>query len=265
MPDSIVDPTARADYAATHFWRQFAFADTTLLRPDYAEQALSDFLTLLRYASPEARQQAVDGWLDMAEGTPRTYHYFAEEAERYLYDAHSPLRDEGLCQLVVAHVARSAVAGEGLRSRARFLQELLARNGVGQPATDFSYETADGSVARLAATAADRQLALLFYDADCQQCRDAVFRLRYCSPVNLAIAEGRLAVLAVCVEGDRGQWLAARGDLPPTWIVGRDLTGLRDHALYDLQALPVLYLLDADKRVVLKNAGVEQLYERFLP
>ena len=55
-----------------------------------------------------------------------------------------------------------------------------------------------------------------------------------------------------------------RDVIPSGWINGYDkeLTVL-DRELYDLKAMPTLYLLDKDKKVLLKDAPVEQV-EQYL-
>ena len=52
--------------------------------------------------------------------------------------------------------------------------------------------------------------------------------------------------------------------IPSKWINGYDkeLT-VRNRELYDLKAMPTLYLLDKDKKVLLKDAPVEQV-EQYL-
>ena len=97
VPDSLEDATERVDYASRHFWDRFDFYDTTLLRPDYAEQALTDFLGLLRYASEEGCEEAVGHWLALAHEHISSFHYFANQAETYLYEPDSPLCDDRLC------------------------------------------------------------------------------------------------------------------------------------------------------------------------
>jgi len=62
-------------------------------------------------------------------------------------------------------------------------------------------------------------------------------------------------VLAVYPDADLSAWLKA--PFPPGWISGYDagkvITG---NQLYDLKAMPTLYLLDKEKRVILKDAPI---------
>ncbi|MDE6695315.1 MAG: DUF5106 domain-containing protein, partial [Muribaculaceae bacterium] len=77
--------------------------------------------------------------------------------------------------------------------------------------------------------------------------------------INDAIAEGRLGVLAIYAEGKRDVWDETKVDMPGNWSVGYDLSGILDEELYDLPAMPIIYLLDEGKRVILKDPDITQL------
>lgn len=71
-----------------------------------------------------------------------------------------------------------------------------------------------------------------------------------------------LAVLALYTEGDIVHWRNA--EYPPGMINAYDAgQKIAAQQSYDLKAMPTLYLLDKDKRVILKDAPVEQI-ERWL-
>lgn len=48
--------------------------------------------------------------------------------------------------------------------------------------------------------------------------------------------------------------------MPQGWIVGRNKQGdIRSRTLYEILATPTMYLLDKQKKVLLKDASMEQL------
>lgn len=49
--------------------------------------------------------------------------------------------------------------------------------------------------------------------------------------------------------------------MPEGWMVATDREAVKMGALYDLKAMPSLYLLDGQKRVVLKDALLGQIRE----
>ena len=79
--------------------------------------------------------------------------------------------------------------------------------------------------------------------------------------VNGLLESGRLKLLSVCVEGKTPAWEQA--EFPAGWMDGYDAgQRLTREQVYDLKAMPTLYLLDAEKRVILKDASFEQVEER---
>lgn len=69
------------------------------------------------------------------------------------------------------------------------------------------------------------------------------------------IERGRLKVVALYPDEDLAEWREYRGHIPPSWINGYDAgCVVREKSLYDLHAIPALYLLDRDKRVLVKDS-----------
>ncbi|MDE6802550.1 MAG: DUF5106 domain-containing protein, partial [Muribaculaceae bacterium] len=67
------------------------------------------------------------------------------------------------------------------------------------------------------------------------------------------IKSDELMIFAVYAEGNRSVWERTKADMPDNWIVGYDMSGVLDNELYSLPAMPVIYLLDSDRRVLLKD------------
>ena len=65
---------------------------------------------------------------------------------------------------------------------------------------------------------------------------------------------GSLKILSLYPDEDLTAWRDPLGDMPARWIKGYD-DGLviSSQRLYNLNALPSLYLLDAEKRVLIKD------------
>ena len=99
---------------------------------------------------------------------------------------------------------------------------------------------------------------LYFYDPTCDECGRVKERLASTPIVGDMLQSGRLDVLSVSVAGDDEVW--RRMDVPKGWTDGRDPgERLVRNAVYDLKAMPTLYLLDPEKRVLLKDASAEQI------
>jgi len=126
-------------------------------------------------------------------------------------------------------------------------------------AQDFRMETRDGRQMRLAELPADRPTLLVFYDPDCGDCRQELFAMRHSSLLRQALSEGRLQVLAVYAEADEQLWRATSAELPETWTVAIARTDIHSMACYDLSAMPVMYLLDGQKKIIQEDTDLYQL------
>ena len=97
----------------------------------------------------------------------------------------------------------------------------------------------------------DKLTLLVYYDPDCTECRQELFVLRHASIVESKISEGLLQILAIYQGDDAALWQEHRQSLPATWqVVMRPTLSL--HPLG-------ISLLDADQKVMLSNANIQQI------
>ena len=98
----------------------------------------------------------------------------------------------------------------------------------------------------------------------CREIREAISS----SPMLTEMIEhGRLQVLAIYPDEDLSEWRAYRDEMPASWINAYDKgCVIRNELLYDLHAIPALYLLDRNKRVLVKDsvdvAQIEEVIDR---
>jgi len=259
VPAVLTTPEERASYLSLHYWDHFDFTDTTLIaRPEITEQAFVDFISILPY-TPKA-QAAVDSLIGRTLASKEMFYHFVSLADKYLYEPDSPMHDEELHLLVLRAVADNPRLDELDKLRPRRLLALALRNRPGDTASDFAVACRDGSRRRLSEIEAEYVL-LYFHDPECEECRRMKERLAASPTVNGLLASGRLALLSVCVEGKTAAWEAAA--YPARWIDGCDAgQRLTRDEVYDLKAMPTLYLLDSEKRVLLKDAPIERIEAR---
>jgi hypothetical protein len=75
------------------------------------------------------------------------------------------------------------------------------------------------------------------------------------------VNSGKLKILALYPDEDIETWKAYRSAIPPTWLNACDGTAAKKikSKLYAIRAIPSLYLLDRNKRVLLRDAVTEQV------
>lgn len=264
IPTLITNPEDRADYLIDHYWDKFDFSDTTYMHyPEVTEQAFSNFLAFLDHARPEKVPSAIHKMLKKAEVEPKMYTYFTNQYEHYLYDPNSMMRNENLFIIVLEAMLESSLLDETQKIRPARLLEIALKNRPGEKATDFTYTLADGRKGTLYGVKAD-YLLLYFYNPDCDACRETTALLQQSVVVKGAIDHKTLKVVAVYPDEDLQAWKDHLHEMPKDWILSYDKgVKLKNEEVYDLKAIPTLYLLDKNKVVLLKDAAFKQL-ESFL-
>ena len=97
-------------------------------------------------------------------------------------------------------------------------------------------------------------LLLFMSNPGCPMCRDVRSQIEASPMLNELIERGTLKVLVIYPDMDLTLWREHLDDYPPAWINAYDYGGaITKERLYDLRAIPSLYLLDAEKRVLVKD------------
>ena len=263
IPATLTEPEARKSYLLTHYWEQFDFADTTLVNNrDVTEQGFVNFIALLLdgTTSEELARESLKNWCKGFVGKDHARRVLTQTADDYLFNPNSPFYNEGLYGLYLETMLGVLPQTDAVRSSYQFKLELVRRNNPGDRATDFTYYLPDGTRRTLAATPTKNdRLLLMFYDPECESCHEVLLQMAADTALAEAVRTGKLSVLAVYTEGNDEVWRKALPDLPKGWTVGTDHEAVKTGALYDLKAMPSLYLLDGQKTVLLKDAAYEKI------
>lgn len=255
-----------ADSSLLHFWDKFDMNDTAQVKnPDIGEQKLADFIGLLSKTPDSAmRDKAVDLMLDKAKSNRPSFDHFIKLYERYLYDGNSPMRNDMIYESVLRYLIKTDLLSDLEKEAYRPTYKLVMRNKVGQPAEDFNYELANGAKQKLSQVKAKFTL-LLFYDPDCSHCKETIQQLRDTPQLVQAFSELQLQVLAIDPWGDRSKWKNYMPEMSEKWINGFDSESkILSFNLYDLKASPTIYLLDENKKVILKDTYLQQVIQYFV-
>ncbi len=264
IPVVIQTVEERLEYLLMHYWDKFDFCDTAYIHtPDVTEQALVNYIDLLGRTTPDVLEKSLQATIQQSLVEPKMFAYFNKTLRRYMTDPNSPLRNDVLYESVARYLSTSTEVDDITRQRAVRDLTLIALNRVGTPANDFVYTRPDGKQQQMRNLPA-KPLLILFFDPDCHTCADVIEALQQSEIVLSLLEEKRLQLLAIYPDEDKQLWQNYLKRLPSSWIHGHDREQIILHKeLYDLQAMPTLYLLDEQKNVLLKDATVRQI-EYFL-
>ena len=261
-PVMMTDPQERAGYMLEHFWDKFNFRDTMYCHtPEITEQAFVDFLALCPYVSSAKVSSAVKKMLDSAMVDVVMYNYFYKKGEHYLYEPNSPMRNDEYFIPFLEHVVSVARVVEADKVRPRYQLNLANKNRIGVKAQNFTYTLNSGATGNLYGISA-KYVLLMFFNPDCTECRNTTAQLRSSSAVTAAVSAGTLKVLAVYPDENLEIWKKHINEIPASWINSYDKAlSIRKDEIYDLKAIPTLYLLDKDKMVILKDTSTGSIHE----
>ena len=260
VPAGLRKPVERADYIIAHFWDAMDFRDTLRSRHrDFMEQSFSNFISVFPHADEPARWTAVETLMDKASADSTAYVMLKDIAEKYLYELDSPMLSEDVYMLFLERFIDSPILGEYGAIRLRRQLEAVRKNRPGMTAADFVYTTRDGNETTLHKTTTDGDLLLMFYDPDCEHCKETMETLQQSKELGTMLVDKRLSILAIYSGDDRDLWTENASALPAGWMVGYESGALQENGVYVLRTMPTLYLLDRNKKVVLKDVLPAQL------
>lgn len=229
------------------------YSDTAALRDEgVMTEQMINIVKLLPLTDSVAAREALVRFFNGISRDERSVAIADSLGDLYLNNPSSPVRDERLYIRFLDAMLSVDSLPEGARIRAEGLLHTARLNRPGSVANDFRFIDRHGKEGTLHAMTG-RELLLIFYDPDCAHCSDILSYIAGDEQINSMVASGELTVLAVYAEGKRDVWDGTKNEMPRNWLVGYDLTGVLENDLYDLPAMPTLYLLDADHRVVLKD------------
>ena len=273
VPSMITDRTEANEYVATHFWDAFLdgeyACDSTHVNGvevNEAENAVGAYVSLLENDCPrDFSGNAMADFFrkiekyDMEHPGSNVFGFFEKTVQKYLYDPNSPYRDEDLYLPFVSGLAASDRTDGDLKAGYSFDAEMCSLNRVGTVAADFTFTDLSGKRRSLHGIKAGHTL-LMFTNPGCQSCKETITSLVSNSRIKQLVGSGDLAIVNVYIDLEREKWQALAKEYPFDWYNGYDQDyAIRQARSYNIRGIPSLYVLDADKTVLLKDAPIEKV------
>ncbi|MDE6461085.1 MAG: DUF5106 domain-containing protein [Paramuribaculum sp.] len=261
IPDSLRTAPLRAAYLIEHFWDNMDFSDTALSTdPQFIEQNFSNYASLFPHTDIDSvLPAAAKTLMQRAESNRDAYNLLAQTADTYLYEPESPVANENAYLYFLKAITDSQFIDSALRIRYEVQLQDVLKNRPGTVATDFDLRLRNGDTTTLLNKCKSAKAnLLLFYDPDCSDCATLVNYMKRDTSLAKAIASGHLNIIAVYPEGDETQFAGAAGKIPDEWTDAINPEGaIIENELFNIPSFPTIYLLDAEGKVLLKNADPE--------
>ena len=274
VPAIITDNQEALDYVIAHYWDKFlsedrpGVQDTSLVRgftTEAFEEIFFEYALFLRGATPKVGLASCRSALDKVEQmqleAPESTLWvnFTDTYHKLLEDPNSLCRNEEYCIPLLEKQATSPLSSESERERARHNLPLFMLNRLGDKAADFAFTLRNGRVMKLYDI--DSEYTIIFFsNPGCTNCREVMESLQQVAGIDSLIENKLLAVANVYPDEDLGEWKKYSPIYPKNWYNGYDhLLAVNNTPLYNLRAIPSVYLLDKEKRVMLKDAPTDLL------
>lgn len=191
----------------------------------------------------------------------RTVRYF----EKIFSYPNSNFRDEKNYSKLLQAITKSKWFDNSAKSHANSMISLLQQNNVGNAANDFYFITPEG-IKRNLYDITSKFIMIFFYNPECDACKLMQDDLMQSWLIQNKVLKEELSVIALYTDKDNKVWRRHLLDQPKKWIQGRDENGyLYKNQIYDLKAIPSIYLLDSRKNVILKDCiSIEDIEEGIL-
>ncbi|MBR5499301.1 MAG: DUF5106 domain-containing protein [Bacteroidales bacterium] len=275
-PAMMEDAKSRAEYMALNTWNRLVDpareypSDSTLVsgvRKGDVEQKFATWCQILDAAGHKTAHKAVNKLFDAAlacekaNASSNVFETFVELVEKYLFDPNSPYRNEDYYGLYADRLAKYPGLSAEMQDKYARDAHLCALNRVGTKATDFRFADRRGKMHTLYGVKAPYTL-LFFSNPGCDACMSIINVLKGEPRIAQMIASGQLAVLNIYIDEDLEAWRSYMPIYPDEWYNGFDPDFvIRNEELYNVRAIPSLYLLDANKTVLLKDAPENKVFD----
>lgn len=267
IPPSQLSPDEQRDYLRWHYWDRFDFSDTTFVAVADTLQMVESYARYIALISDRPNDPApMDSLMRKAALSRKMLDYFVMLAGEVLHDPNSPLRNDEFYIPVLRAQLASPYYDEYERIAPEYDLHTAMQNRIGHAANDFRYTLSSGATGTLYGIQAEYVL-LFINNPGCAMCREIREAISASPMLSELIERGRLKVLALYPDEDLAEWRAYREQIPVSWINAYDKgCVVREKNLYDLSAIPSLYLLDSGKRVLVKDstdvAQIEEVIDR---
>jgi hypothetical protein len=264
IPFVVSGQKQRTEYLAWNYWMNFDFNDTVQLKnTDFMDKIFGHYAGLLVEVDPQIASKSLNELLAKASQEKKVFQVFIEYCEKNFYDPNSQYRNEYLYMTVLGNILTNQKLSSDEKLRYRCQYDLALKNRVGELANNFRYALKSGLEKSMYDLKSDF-LILYFNNPGCHDCQRVSQLMSKSVTINRMLKKGKLKILSLYPNKNLAEWNKHLSEFPAVWINAYDKGAvIEKQMLYDLKAIPTLYLLDSEKRVILKDVPFEQI-EHFI-
>jgi thiol-disulfide isomerase/thioredoxin len=241
---------AYLQYIRDHYWDEYNFKDPAMLRSPFYPEKLSFYFQQVAVQQIDSINKGADRLLAKAAINTEAYHYTISWLIMHFENFKRPGYDVIFVHLADRYCMSAKAIGvdTAVQMRIRYKADVMRKNLSGKIIQDLEVKDSSLLAFRLKELAPSKFTLLYFYHPLCTHCQEVSPKLYQALS---AYNEDALKVMAVAFEPNLDLWKAFFKQNMPNWkngiIQDKNSKLIDDYAVYNL---PVIYLLDKDKRIL---------------
>jgi thiol-disulfide isomerase/thioredoxin len=245
-------------YIVNHFFDETDFSDSRLIRLPVWDEKLGYYFRQLVVPQPDTIRARIEQVVEKAKRNNEVYNYTV----KFLYELFrvAPMTWSADVSNFIGE--NYIVNDSGKWKDPSFVNRVKGRvlksklNPVGFPATNLTLTTPSGGKTDLFSVSAPLTI-LYFFNPGCEACLPVTDEL---SKLYNAYKSKGIRIFAVYMDQKKEEWLSYIRTKNLDWIHGYDPAGSSTiEQKYDIYAMPMIYLLDKDKKVIVRDIQLPQL------
>ncbi len=261
-PEGYPDTNWQHMYYYTHYWDNCDFTDNALVYTPVFHHRLTQYYDKVIHPSIDSLIKYSDVLIDKAKNSPELYKYIvwylSNRFERSSYIGHDAIfvhlirnyYQKGLCPWVDETVL------EHMIGKADMLEPILIGKKApwlimpdvnGKFHTNYDFNHVEFTI-------------MYFWDTDCGHCKQQTPKML--EFYNRAKDSLSFDIFAICLTSDSVKWRNYLLDKNLPWLnVGNNKANIDFREAYDIKASPRFYILNRDKKIIVKNIDFDHIEE----
>ncbi len=259
---NIIDSNFQYNYYKAHFFDNFDWADERIVRTPVFHQKIESYMTKLTPQLPDSICHSADILLKQAEAGKENFKYCLYWITNH-YETSTYMGMDKVFVYMVDNYYKKGKAfwlDETLLFKMKDRADQLRNNLIGNKAPNLTMLDTN-NVYHSLYNIKSKYTLLIFWDANCGKCKEEMPKLvTLYDELNKNKKEQYFDVFGVSLTPDSKDWLKYLREKHLKWLNVYDPNNETNfRRLYDIYSTPVLFLLDANKTIIAKRIGVEQL------
>ncbi len=243
------------EFFLQHCFDHFPWNDPNIFRTPFGDSKIREFCQYIHSWNRTDLDHYVFAVLDSAKANTTTYFTVFDKIEKILGYHGSTTRVERIYIPMLKDMLSYPNITNLRKRHCEYELSVLDKNHEGDIAPDFNIILSNGERSSLHDIQSE-YLLLYFQHPTCPTCQRVRHMIAQFPILNKAIATGRLKVLTVYFEDEKDIWenYINSSEANPNYLHGWNKDqSILDKSLYETRAIPYMFLLDKDKRILKKN------------